>query len=354
MNKNILVVCESRKGIGHFKRADKLASILSENNFNVFFLSSYCPRTKNAHVFKLPAYPKPFAYDKNYLQKEKNTQENRISAIKNIIRSTIRFDIIIYEHFPFGKLYLEQEFNLLRRHFSQKGAKFICVIRDIIDELDAQNANECISILNNKFDCLFIFSDETFVSLKLTFPKFSKIKIPYYYLGFLDPGPRKQITIFDGGGSQAYPFYSETLDVLARCRQARPYGIKLFTGNRFSNGNLAGLRNKYNYIQNINIIKYSNNIENEIARSAITISTLGYNTFIDILKYNNYNIVIPWPIDDEQAIRARYLKKIKSNVSVVNFNLNYKINLRKTINNILNNTINYFGMHNFIEHINNL
>ena len=87
----------------------------------------------------------------------------------------------------------------------------------------------------------------------------------------------------------------------------------------------------------------------ELAQAAITISTLGYNTFVDLLHFNNANILAPLAHNDEQMTRARLLAQIKTNVSVIELDERYESSLAATLDQILAAAPDMGGLRNFVR-----
>ena len=89
----------------------------------------------------------------------------------------------------------------------------------------------------------------------------------------------------------------------------------------------------------------------ELAQAAITISTLGYNTFLDLLHFNNANILVPLLHNDEQMTRARLLAQMKANVSVLELDEQYEVALAAKLAQIVTSAPNVGGLRNFVREI---
>ena len=176
------------------------------------------------------------------------------------------------------------------------------------------------------------------------------IKIPIDYLGYLDPeGGIPQITVFGGGGKFNNLFYQQTLEVIQQLHLDDLFTVKLFTGRNLPDEQRTILKDLF---PSVTISDHSRNLVDEISKSCITISTFGYNTFVQLLHFNNYNIIVPLPRNfQEQHTRADFFIQFKQKVSIVMLDLKYKEFLLSKLSEIIPRLINLGGLPTLVNKI---
>lgn len=331
-----LVIAISPHGYGHLTRGEMLSQYFTDNGIDVTYLSNKILKSSNFDTILIP----DSIFDGNLLER-KNTISGIIKKVG--MRS---FDMVIIDHYPFGKLALGDGFLKLKKIMPQS-TKFISVYRDIISVEDIVRVPQGCDILNENFDMLAVFSDEKFIKLPESVT--NSLSIPVKYFGYIDWCYNPQITVFGGGGKYNMKFYTETLETLKTIKYPHPYKIKLFTGDKLQEDQLAELVERF---PDIDIQTYTDELYKEIERSEITISTFGYNTFSQLMHFNNYNIIVPLPKNhNEQYTRALKFKNVKNNVSILLLDFNFKHNLTQQICNIFNERINRNGLAYFTDEI---
>jgi predicted glycosyltransferase len=252
----------------------------------------------------------------------------------------VKFDLVLIDHFPLGKLFFLDAFKVLYEKL-HKRAKFICVFRDIFSIDDFRQRAASIEVLNLYFDRLLVFSDPSLLQLPDILTK--EILIPIEYLGYLDPeGDLPQITIFGGGGKFNLSFYRQTLEVIRRMGMDQSFLVRLFTGRTLPESQRKDLEQEF---PSISISDHSDSLMQEISRSCITISTFGYNTMVQLLRVNNYNILVPLPKNfQEQYTRAELFVHRKEKASIVMLDPMYQELLAQRLKDIKERLVNLGGL----------
>lgn len=346
--KKVLILSDSLSGTGHQKRAEVLSHGLLNRNYQVTYFSNQLHNSallnhKAFNFLEMPSYSNADDNENSFIA----VKFDRLRKLYKSEQTTDFFDAVFFEHFPLGKYYLLEEMKMIHRLFKKAGTDFVCVYRDIIDNLDMEDISTGIDILNEYFSALIVLSDEKYMPLPDHFT--SKVNIPITYLGYLDKRPRDTILVFGGGGKFNFDFYHLTLDVMSRIPGLDKYNVEFYTGKLMEEENFEQLNNEAPEF--INIYRYSENLHQKQRNSVLTISTLGYNTFLDLLPLNNFNVVVPLTRNDEQLLRARFFERVKPNVSVIEINNHYAQNLKNTLNHIMDMTINMNGLSNFINFV---
>lgn len=329
---SILVVAASPHGYGHFYRGNLVCEFLLGCGFEVFFLTN---NTNGSPIVTFPHHAE-ITVDMESGETSDSSKDFLIEFMR--VHS---FDFVIFDHFPLGKLALVNVFDLIRLH-SSTHTKFFCIFRDIFSDID-DIIPWSLKVLNRRFDKLLVFSDPNYLQL----PSFltNSITVPVEYLGYLDSHPPRQVTVFGGGGKYNFDFYQQTLEVIQSLELNRRFEVKLITGTVLPDDNYHSLHNRFKHIS---VDRFCEDMEKEISKSAITISTLGYNTFVQLLKYNNHNIIVPMLRNEaEQSMRGELLVGCKPGVcSVIHFSDHYQEKLACELTKIINNQLNMSGLWN--------
>lgn len=329
---SILIVAASPHGYGHFHRGNLVCEFLSRCGFEVFFLTN---NTNESPIVTFPHHAE-IAVD---MESGEISDSSKVFLIEFMQAHPFKF--VIFDHFPLGKLALVNVFDLIR-HNTSNHAKFFCIFRDIFTDIESIIPG-CLKLLNRRFDKLLVLSDPNYLRL----PSFltDSITIPVEYLGYLDSNSPRQITVFGGGGKYNFDFYRQTLEVIQSLELDRRFEVKLVTGTVLPDDNYCSLRDQF---EHATVERFCRDIEKEISKSTITISTLGYNTFVQLLKYNNYNIIVPMLRNEaEQSTRGELLANCKPDrCSMIRFSDNYKETLTFELTKIIEKQLNTNGLWN--------
>jgi len=318
--KRILLLADSLSGTGHQRRAELLARALLQRGYGVTYLSHalYDGTLEALPAFRyvdLPTYAGLVA-DPKALAAAKMERLRRITRLRH---DDGPFAALIFEHYPLGKLYLDEEATLLRRFFRGPETRQICIYRDIVDDGDLAQAEAGIARLNAHFDALLLLADP---ALQAPPPQLAALRIPVMSLGLLDPRERRRVLVFGGGGLLNERFYRAALLALMRLAQDPsldfvPEG-RIYTGSLMPEAAFAGLAAiAAGYAGRVELLRSAPDLYAELGQAAVTVSTLGYNTFVELLHFNNANLIVPLAHNDEQRTRARLLAQLKPNVTII-------------------------------------
>jgi len=319
---HLLMLADSLSGTGHQRRAELLCQALLARGHRVTYLSHalYTPAlaaTPGFQYVALPAYAGVLE-DAAALLAVKMARLRQIARLRN---PADPIAALICEHYPLGKFYLDEEVRLLRRLLATPATRTLCVYRDIIDDGDLAQVDQALLRLHRDFDALLVLSDPQWLALPPDFA--ARVQIPIRYLGWLDPRARRKIVVFGGGGKLNAAFYRRTVSVLQGLDAAGE--CVLYTGSLMDAASFAALAAQAG--ATVAVQRAAPDLYRELAQAAVTISTLGYNTFVDLLHFNNANIVVPLLHNDEQMTRARLLAQLKPHVSVVALDAAYESTL---------------------------
>jgi|CXWL01.1.fsa_nt_gi predicted glycosyltransferase len=342
----ILLLADSLSGTGHQRRAELLCRALLGRGYGVTYLSHglHDSSLRQAAAFRYVAWP---SYDGTGSDPDRlvATKLERLRLLQRLRHQLGPFAALICEHFPIGKLYLREEVALLGRCFKAPGTRLIAVYRDIVDDGDLAQAEQAAQRLNEDFDHLLVLSDARHLALPAGLVQ--RIRIPVTYLGFLDPRERQGILVFGGGGKLNDDFYRRTLDVLQRLPASCAVEARFFTGSLMSDSAFEALRARAGPLTRV--ARSTTDLFAEMGNAAITVSTLGYNTFVDLLHLDGVHIVVPLAHNDEQMTRARVLARIKSQVKVIALDADYESSLSAALGAALPAAVDASGLRSFVR-----
>jgi predicted glycosyltransferase len=339
------MIADSLSGTGHQRRAEMLCQALLARGHGVTYLSHrlYERALAQNPAFRYVELP-PYADaldDPAALLAVKMERMRRIARL----RGAVPFAALICEHYPIGKFYLDEEVGLLRKLFKTPATRQLCVYRDIIDDGDLAHADAALARLNRDFDALLVLADPKLLVLPPAFV--AQVQIPITYLGYLDPRARRKLLVFGGGGKLNDAFYQRTLAVLRALTPDWPCDNVFYTGGLMAEDAFAALVAEAGATAQVR--RSTPDLYGELAQAAITISTLGYNTFVDLLHFNSANILVPLTHNDEQRRRAELLAAIKANVHVIELDDGYEAELTAALTRLLAAAPDMEGARNFVR-----
>lgn len=341
---HILVVADSLSGTGHQRRAELLCGALLDRGYTVTYFSHalYQPRLRERGTFQFVEWPS-YAGNLDDPRRLLAVKRERLRQIAQLHGQVEPASVLLCEHFPIGKLYVQEEVAQLRKQLCRASARQICVHRDIIDDGDMAQADKALACLNRDFQGLFVFSDERVQPLP---PAFSaQVQIPITYLGYLDPHERRTIVVFGGGGKLNDVFYARTLGVLRDLAPRYDCAARMYTGSLIGEEAFAALQAHAGLA--VTVARSSGDLDRELAQAIVTISTLGYNTFLELLHLNQTNVIVPLAHNDEQMTRARLLAQLKPDVAILELDDHFEAALGAVLERTLHTKLNTGGLRTF-------
>lgn len=341
---HLLMLADSLSGTGHQRRAELLCQALLQRGHRVTYLShalyDHALAAAGLDYVELPSYAAVLD-DPAALLAVKMERLRRIGRLREPAEP---YAALLCEHYPLGKFYLNEEVGLLRK---LSRAPAICVHRDIMDNGDLAEADAALTRLNRDFAALLVLADPKLLALPPDFA--ARVQIPITYLGFLDPRPREKVLVFGGGGKLNDEFYQRTLSVLQQLGPDAGLESTFYTGGLMDAATFAALVAQAG--SGVQVRRAAPDLFAELGQAALTISTLGYNTFVDLLHFNCANILVPLAHNDEQMTRARLLAQIKANVHVLELDAGYERTLAAALAHILAAAPDMGGLRRFVTAI---
>ena len=240
-------------------------------------------------------------------------RSDRLAAIL----SRVRPQLVVLEHFPFGRRAFRQEIETLLDNARALGATRVAVsVRDILVARAPHRWAESAAFIERHIDRVFVHGDPAFIALEETFPLAARIASKLHYTGYVDPLPAEaptpartepEILVSSGGGP-----VGSALRTAALALGAGPNGerIRIRAGPALSERAFAALQASAG--QHVIVERNRPDFRARLASCACSVSQAGYNTVVDILKTGAPAVLLPFDAagETEQMHRARRLESM--------------------------------------------
>lgn len=312
-------------GLGHGTRIKNMCAVLKKNNpkFDIYIVNSGKPQKelgleKYGKVLNLPPLTSNHGLFGVDLKNIDSSFFLKREYMLLKISQRIKPDIVIFEHFPFGRDYLDKEIIKWILTLKKNNCKIYSSVRDIItQDINKNRFNKIMDYFNG----IFVHSDEkhSFFPIKFyqdikskmiftgrIFPvkDFSKVNF-FDEFNFINLSKvNKKIVISVGGGIDGINIISKIIEI-ARLPKNINDAFVVFVGLSFSDKKYYEMLDKIKNenLNNIFLKKFDLNYLSYLKQSDFVISMAGYNSFNDYLLYKKPTIFVPRKTDDEQIVR---------------------------------------------------
>lgn len=325
MSARILIAVTHLLGIGHLVRARQLARGLARAGHPVTLASGGMPDGREAVGYRFVQLP-PVRTEgtdfRNLLDENGETATpERLAARREQLAALARElspDIVVTEHFPFGRRQLAGEFLALiaAAKAANPRALVLSSIRDVLvapqrpDRL--AEAAERIATL---FDAVLVHGDPQVLPLEASWPVTPEIAGKLVYTGYLaelpalpgTPAESSGMILVSGGGSAAALPLFDTALAAARLLPQRSF--HLLIGRGVAKADFVDLRQSAP--DNARVEWARPDFPALLAGCALSISQAGYNTVLDLLQAGRPALLVPFDAgnETEQALRAAALAR---------------------------------------------
>ncbi|AZO81688.1 hypothetical protein BLM15_23760 [Bosea sp. Tri-49] len=321
----ILIAVTHLLGIGHLVRARQLARALVGAGHAVTLASGGMPDGKAAagcRFVQLPPVRTEGTDFRNLLDENGHaaTPERLVARREQlaVLAQELSPDIVVTEHFPFGRRQLAGEFLALiaAARAANPRALVLSSIRDVlVAPQRPERLAEVAERLATQFDAVLVHGDPRVLPLEASWPVTPEIAGKLVYTGYLaEPlalpvaaaGSSGTILVSGGGSAAALPLFEAAL-VAARLLPARPF--HLLVGHGVAEADFARLRQSAP--ANAHVERVRPDFPALLAGCALSISQAGYNTTLDLLQAGRPALLIPFDAgsETEQALRAAALER---------------------------------------------
>lgn len=325
MSARILIAVTHLLGIGHLVRARQLARALAGAGHEVALASGGMPDGRAAAGYRLVQLP-PVRTEgtdfRNLLDEGgRAATSERLAARRGqlaALAAELSPDIVVTEHFPFGRRQLADEFLALIAAARAANPRLL-VLASIRDVLVAPQRPERLAEAADRvatlFDAVLVHGDPEMLPLEASWPVTPEIAGKLVYTGYLaqPPSPRQRgddgeaaILVSGGGSGAALPLF-ETALAAARLLPHRRF--HLLAGRGIADVDLVRLRRSAP--GNAVVEPARPDFPALLAACALSVSQAGYNTVLDLLQAGRPALLAPFDAgsETEQGLRAAALER---------------------------------------------
>ena len=324
MSASILIAVTHLLGSGHLVRAANLARALARGGFAVTLASGGMPL--------LAMEGEPFAFVQLPPVRTKGTDfrtlldeagetvdpERRAARITMLqeLAARLRPDVVIVEHFPFGRRQLAAEFLglIAAAKAARPGALVLSSIRDVLVTPRPDRIAEAQERIAAMFDAVLVHGDADFLPLERSWPMGEGLAAKLRYTGYLaDDRPvgavheNGEIIVSGGGSAAALPLFACAVAAARLDRSGRQW--RLLAGRGVADTDLALLAAEAH--EKVVIERARPDFPALLAGCAGSISQAGYNTVLDLVAARRPAIVVPFDAgnETEQTVRAEAMER---------------------------------------------
>jgi predicted glycosyltransferase len=342
MSATVLIAVTHLLGSGHLVRAAHLARALAEGGFAVTLASGGMPLRAMADepfVFvQLPPVKVEGVDFRNLLDEEGLPVEPSRQAVRQAqlaqLATSLRPDVVITEHFPFGRRQIADEFLGLIAAAKAANRKVLVLasVRDVLVTPRPDRIAEAERRLSELFDGVLVHGDRAFLPLEASWPVSSELAGRLHYTGYLAPPSLRaersnpgglasgsgllrsarndgenEILVSGGGSGAALPLFRLCIAAARLSDPSRCW--RILAGRGLSEPDFATLRQSAS--PNVTVERARPDFPGLLAACALSISQAGYNTVLDLVAAGRPAIVVPFDegAETEQAVRAEAMER---------------------------------------------
>ncbi len=324
----VLIAVTHLLGSGHLVRAAQLARALAGSGFAVTLASGGMPlRDMTGEAFAFVQLPpvKVEGLDFRKLLDEAGTpiEAGRLArrrAMLAALATTLKPDVVVTEHFPFGRRQLAEEFLTLitAAKAANPSALVLASVRDVLVTPRPDRIAEAEGRLASLFDGVLVHGDRNFLPLEASWPVSPALAARLHYTGYLAPPPvaapddldgegAGEVLVSGGGSAAALPLFLLCLDAALLGDASRRW--RILVGKAVAESDVDALRQSASL--NVTVERVRADFPALLSRAALSISQAGYNTVLDLVAAGRPAIVVPFDegAETEQAIRAEAMDR---------------------------------------------
>lgn len=337
MSARILIAVTHLLGVGHLVRGRHLAQALAEAGHAVTLASGGLPDGKAAAGYRLAQLPpvRTQGTDFRTLLDEAGqpVTPERLAARRQQLAALareIRPEIVIAEHFPFGRRQLADEFLALiaAAKAARPQALILSSIRDVlVAPQRSERLAEASQRLADLFDAVLVHGDRDFLPLEASWPVTPAVAAKLIYTGYLvssaqRPHPEEPrsgiskdessragdgtILVSGGGSAAALPLFEAMLAAAGLLPERR---FHLLAGQGVAEAQFTALQAAAP--ANATVERARPDFPALLKACGLSVSQAGYNTVLDLVQAGRPALVAPFDVggETEQALRAMALQR---------------------------------------------
>ena len=308
-------------GIGHLVRANRIATALLDDGFEVAMATGGLPIAGFPGPGVLNIALPPVRAGIAGFSALEDAEGRPVDAAfeerrrDRLIAALLEFkpDVVIVEAFPFGRRAMRFELLpfLEAAHAMQKRPLVACSIRDILQKSSKPGrAEETATFVETYFDVVLVHGDPKFAAFGETFALADRVAHKIIYTGLVagpvppPPSERFDIVVSAGGGAVGQQFISAAAgmaDILGG-----QYSCCLITGPNFSSDAVMSLRQIAG--PRASIFTFRKDFPSLLSTAKLSVSQAGYNTLMDVLRAGCRSLLVPYAQDGENEQTSRALR----------------------------------------------
>lgn len=333
---NVSYYCQHVLGVGHVHRSLEICHAIAENHPTTLILGgppvkTTCPKIQE---LRLPG----LQMDKEFRNLVPCNPDLSLDQVKKARRELLfdhfqndKPDIFITELFPFGRKAFRFELDPLLpalRDGLATNCSCYCSVRDIlVEKKTGQEKFEqrAVKTLNSYYNGILVHADPSIVTLDETFSRFSDIRIPHYYTGFvtrpnaehtrkeirnkLGLTPNGKLVVASiGGGNVGSELLFAVIQASMNLLSSHPLHLQLFCGPYCDESIYRKLKDMGH--AQIRIDRFTDHFPDWLQAADLSISMAGYNTCMNLVQAAIPALVYPFNQNSEQRLRAKRLGNI--------------------------------------------
>lgn len=324
MSATVLIAVTHLLGSGHLVRAANLARALARDGFAVTLASGGMPlRAMDGERFGFVQLPpvRTEGVDFRTLLDETGApiaperKAQRFAALEGLA-ARLSPDVVIVEHFPFGRRQLAAEFLGLIAAARAANPRVLVLssVRDVLVTPRLDRIVEAQDRLATLFDAVLVHGDAGFLPLDRSWPVDERLASKLRYTGYIAEAPgaaaavaNGEILVSGGGSAAAMPLF-ELAIAAARCGSpGRRW--RILVGRAVGEAPFGRLRAAAP--EHVTVERARPDFPALLAGCALSISQAGYNTVLDLVAARRPAIVVPFDAggETEQAVRAEAMER---------------------------------------------
>ncbi len=307
-------------GAGHLQRAGLLARALAAAGHQVTIASGGMPRrppdAPGLHFVQLPPCRAADATFKVLLDEtgrpiDDGWRDARRDRLLALFDETAP-DLLITEHYPFGRRQLRFELTPLIARARAAGTLVVSSVRDVLVGMDKpERAAWAAARVEADFDHVLVHGDPGLIPFAATFPLAGRIAGRLAHTGFLVPtipdGQRSEgdgVMVSAGGGGAVGDGLFRTALAARALSAARDLPWRFLVGDAALRAELAAIAPA-----GVTMEGLSNDFVTMLRHCRLSVSQAGYNTVMEITAVRARAVVVPFSEgqESEQRVRAAAL-----------------------------------------------
>ena len=326
-NQRVMIYVQHLLGVGHFRRAQQLASALAQRKFRVDLVSGGMPvGSSNMPGVTLHQLPPTYSADASFNRLldangediDEAWRDNRRQQLLNLF-DQLSPQVLITETFPFGRRMMRFELIplLQRARDSHSCLQVVSSIRDILQPKSKPGRNrEICELIEACYDRVLVHGDPALARLEDSFTDAHRIHHKLAYSGYIcQAGVKPETESTDNGDVLVSAGGSDTgLALLEAAIAARPQTRlshchwRILVSPAIDEAGFQRLRRQAE--PDITVERNREDFSSLMQHASLSISQAGYNTITDILGSRAAAVIVPFTEANEieQLLRARRLQ----------------------------------------------